>query len=463
VRYFAASKSTEARRAALTAMATAGNKSLLPYRLGVGITGYTGFIPASENISIPVKRGAQLRAPLERGTAQHGDGGTVQQAKSSYTDSYTLTPEQFKLGTLPNPLYDINAPCAVGDPPFIKRPVDPLAGKRPFFGQSTFRDAYEKGLDHAAYPMDVTITGKIRPPGAKNRVGDDEPGLAQSRPFLQTLATHGTVPSTIESKATTDPFYLTETMQRSEDSAELLAAQVFTKAAKPGYRPPMELANRGVYGGVKLSYPEQSTSYRDAFGKYGLDPRSRIPETKEEMKFRSSTAEHCQGTTKASYHPPGYSGFIPETGRNPHATEQSLCVKEREGTKNFRLATLFQYPHQLPGYGGYRPQTAINDVGPVADAKGLSTMGRMMASGNNGFIPGDLGLSMSTLAKTAPMRSVHGIQGALHKEVFSHESLDGMLSENGRTEADKYYITTRPFEGRSVSIINQANMGIWSV
>ena len=37
------------------------------------------------------------------------------------------------------------------------------------------------------------------------------------------------------------------------------------------------------------------------------------------------------------------------------------------------------------------------------------------------------------------------------------------LSENGRTEADKYYVTTRPFEGRSVAIINQSNMGIWSV
>ena len=158
-------------------MATAGNQSLYPYRLGVGVTGYTGFIPASEKIAIPVKRGAQLRAPLDRGIAQHGDGGTVQQAKSSYTDSYTLTPEQFRVGSLPNPLYDIHAPCAVGDPPFIKRPVDPLAGKRPFYGRSTFRDAYEKGLDHAAYPMDVTITGKLRPPGAKNRVGDDEPGL----------------------------------------------------------------------------------------------------------------------------------------------------------------------------------------------------------------------------------------------------------------------------------------------
>ena len=86
-----------------------------------------------------------------------------------------------------------------------------------------------------------------------------------------------------------------------------------------------------------------------------------------------------------------------------------------------------------------------------------------MESGTNAFEPGDLGLSMKTLAATAPMRSVYGKQGALHKEVFSHESGEGILSDNGRTEADKYYVTTRPFEGRSVAIINQSNMGIWSV
>ena len=56
-----------------------------------------------------------------------------------------------------------------------------------------------------------------------------------------------------------------------------------------------------MYGGVALSEPEQSTSYRDAFGKLGVDPRDRIPQTKEEMKFASSTREHCQGTTKASH------------------------------------------------------------------------------------------------------------------------------------------------------------------
>ena len=70
---------------------------------------------------------------------------------------------------------------------------------------------------------------------------------------------------------------------------ELLDAQNFVKAAKPGYKPPLELANKGVYGGVALSEPEQSTSYRDAFGKLGVDPRDRIPQTKEEMKFASST------------------------------------------------------------------------------------------------------------------------------------------------------------------------------
>ena len=74
-------------------------------------------------------------------------------------------------------------------------------------------------------------------------------------------------------------------------------------------------------------------------------------------------------------------------------------------------------------------------------------MGRFMESGTNAFEPGDLGLSLKTLAATAPMRSVYGKQGALHKEVFSHESGEGILSDNGRTEADKYYRAPRPALG----------------
>jgi hypothetical protein len=36
---------------------SAGNKSLLSYRAGHGITGYGGYCPSSESIPIPIKEG----------------------------------------------------------------------------------------------------------------------------------------------------------------------------------------------------------------------------------------------------------------------------------------------------------------------------------------------------------------------------------------------------------------------
>lgn len=41
---------------------TAGNKSLVSYRAGHGITGYVGYIPSAEAIPIPVKEGPSMRA-----------------------------------------------------------------------------------------------------------------------------------------------------------------------------------------------------------------------------------------------------------------------------------------------------------------------------------------------------------------------------------------------------------------
>lgn len=405
-------------------MATAGNKSLLPYRLGVGCPGYTGFTPAPENIAIPVKSGAMERASLERGTGAHGDGGTIVKPGSTTVEDFTLTPADFALATMPNPLWDIKSKRNIGDPPFVQRPVDPLEGKRPFYGTSTFRESYDKGLHGAEYPMNVTQTGRLRPPGAK---------VAEKK----------------------DPFYTTEAMHRGEDTAQLLAMRQHVHPPGPEVK---ELANRDVYTGVALHAAPMSTTYRDAHGPFGVNPYDNLPQAASEIKFRSSTLENFKGTTKASYHPPGYSGFVPETGKNPRATEQGMCVKPRVGTKNIELCTLFQYPHQLPGYAGFRTQAPINDVGPKRDNQATTT-GRVMASGTNNFEPGDLGLSMQTLAPTAPMRSVHGKQGSLYQEIFSQESIAGNLSDNGKNEAETYYHRTRPYEGRSVAIIKQ---GHWS-
>ena len=64
---------------------------------------------------------------------------------------------------------------------------------------------------------------------------------------------------------------------------------------------------------------------------------------------------------------------------------------------------------------------------------------------------------MKTLAETAPQRSQHGKSDSLNKEAFSHESLTGNLSDNGRHEAEMYYRNVRPLEGRSVAIIKQGH------
>lgn len=398
----------------------AGNKSFCSYRLGVGVPGYTGFVPMPENIDIPTKTGCAERAPIARGSASHGDGGTIMAPKSSSKAEFTLTPAMFAEGTAPNPLWDVKGQRPIGDPPFIRRPKDDM--DRRFFGRSTFADSFNMGAEAQPqeYPSNVTHTGQLKPPGA---------GAADAN----------------------SPFYTTEYMQKTEEGNLLMAIK---KVLPPGPAP-RERANRQL-SGVALKNPELSTSYRDAFGKFGVDPKSKLPADPTQIQFTASTAENYQGTTKATYHPPGYSGFIPETGRNAHAMQQGMNVHERSGTKNFELQTLFQYPQHAPGYAGYRPQTAINDVGPIRN-DALTTSGRDNISATSGFQPGDLGLSLKTLAKTAPQRSEFGKTGSLNKNAFSHESMTGSLSDNGRHDAEMYYRTVRPMEGRSVAIIKQGH------
>jgi len=399
---------------------SAGNKSFISYRTGFGVPGYTGFVPVEENLPIPAKEAGSQRAelPIRSAEGLPGDGGTIKRAGSTFREDFSITPAQFAIATMPNPLWDIKGKRPVGDPPFIRRPPDDR--ERHFMGASTFHDAYTNNLVAQEYPSDVTKTGQARQPGT-------------------------TEPTSLS------PFYTTEYQQKAEEGNMYMA----TKKVLPPGPEPRERANRNI-SGVDLRMPELSTSYRDTFGKFGVDPHSKTPKDPSDINFKAATADNFQGTTKASYHPPGYSGFIPETGRNLKATHQGLCIDPREGTKNFELQILFQYPHQVPGYGGYRPQTAINDVGPVRN-EAKTTTGRNNISGTNAFEPGDLGLSMATLAATAPQRSVFGKSGSLQKTAFSHESMSGALSDNGRHDAEMYYHKTRPMEGRSVAIIKQGH------
>ena len=73
----------------------------------------------------------------------------------------------------------------------------------------------------------------------------------------------------------------------------------------------------------------------------------------------STTMDLNEGTTKATYHIPGYGGHIPCSIRNPTMRQHSEGSTARPLLSNSSL-----YRHNLPGYTGHKPSSARNDKGP---------------------------------------------------------------------------------------------------
>lgn len=401
---------------------SAGNKSLITYRMGVGVPGYTGFNPAEECVSIPVKAGCMTRAPLESlaaGRMANDGSAIVAKDQSTHKSDFTMTPEAFAEATAADYGWDPTKKKNVGDPPFVKRPPDDR--ERPFLGASTFRDAFGE-IRERPLPSNVTRLGQLRPTTAANNAGEES----------------------------SNPFYSTEYGMKSSQ-------RLYATAAKFGGRgPPMVAGRPRSFVGLdkpKLRRELLSTSYRMDFGMFGDDPADKMPQDPSDFSKKATTADQMQGTTKGTYHPPGYTGFIPTATCNAHAVSQSKLENPRDNS-GWQLSGLFQFPQNIPGFSGYRPKTSVNDVGPDRNPA-LTTSGRAAVQGTSGFEPGELGLSLSALARKKPQPSMHGIKAKILDEFFSQEAAGGNISDNGRHEAQIYYCKTRPYEGRSASIIKQ--------
>jgi len=104
---------------------SAGNKSMLTYRMGVGVPGHTGFTPAEECLSIPIKAGAMERAPLiSRCAGQSMTEHPAEEKYSTHRTDFSLSPEEFAYATRPSGPWDLHAQRAIGDPPFVRRPEE---------------------------------------------------------------------------------------------------------------------------------------------------------------------------------------------------------------------------------------------------------------------------------------------------------------------------------------------------
>jgi len=88
----------------------------------------------------------------------------------------------------------------------------------------------------------------------------------------------------------------------------------------------------------------------------------RIPTVKHEL---------TKGTTRGTYHIPGYQGYLPSNTDNPRCAEIEVGDKERKRWSNIAD----QYHLNIPGYSAHIPENAINDKG-TRQLTRMTTFGR---------------------------------------------------------------------------------------
>jgi len=121
-----------------------------------------------------------------------------------------------------------------------------------------------------------------------------------------------------------------------------------------------------------VSGGEQLSSYSEAFGKYGSDPRHKLGQDNKLPAFKTALTV---GTTKGTAHIPGYQGFLATNTANPKVAAIAHGGNLRTTDKTNLTQT---YQTNMIGYAGHKPSNAINDKGAVALTT-LTTKGKDFA------------------------------------------------------------------------------------
>jgi len=117
---------------------------------------------------------------------------------------------------------------------------------------------------------------------------------------------------------------------------------------------------------VKEELPREPPARSSQQTDFGVHPTNDAPQARAYMyksgMASTTNADLAEGTSKTSFHPPGYGGTIPtELGaRNPVAGQQALAVDPRTKPGTLRM----YYRHNMPGYQGWgeRPALNVNNV-----------------------------------------------------------------------------------------------------
>lgn len=185
----------------------------------------------------------------------------------------------------------------------------------------------------------------------------------------------------------------------------------------------------GMYGAA--------SSYRRDFGEECSDPMERGAPAEKFMTRMATAKELSEGTTRNTNNIPGYTGHIAASKYNRLAQAQSDAPDERiDNKKDMLLYHLDQYSRsRVPHYTGYKPQDPRNitleqpSQGPTL----LTTQGLANHFATRGGVP--------PVDNTYYLNSNTGVMD------FFQAGKEA-VSDNGIANAQLYYKTVRPGDGR---------------
>ena len=362
-----------------------GHGGMVSYRTSKGIPGYTGYCPSSDAIAQPIKgltkhTGKQYsQADFER---QLGGVGSVMQTSSSA--GLTMNPGLFS--------QHARAGGNKGGQ-WIKDRMNEYIPPAKFLGQSLHRDDFK--LARGGYAQE---DARVKPVAAED-VREPERNPVGYATTYQTM--------------------------------------VVKSPRVGGTAAPGKIAELGR-SGVRTQKPLEDPA--PDFGRVAVLPHVLNPQFHGKSMTQSTMVDHDRshignpdnrelqaGTTLATKHIPGYSGFI---------SKHAPGGKGAEGTassKNVLLAALDQYSRdRLPGYAGNRSQEPRNIKVDDAPRRVTEKEDRLQST-----------LKFFDASKVDKSKFMDATKG--HGSFFTGGTKT--ISENGRANAQMYYRINRPLEG----------------
>ncbi|KAG2444080.1 hypothetical protein HYH02_009022 [Chlamydomonas schloesseri] len=439
----------------------AGNKGLLTYNNTVGIPGYTGFMPSTNALALPVKGFEHTGRPAATTEVEKLTVKTVDPRKNTqYADDYHKKPADTKAFSKTGGGYWISQRVLPPHTAFTATTtyraetlnaenntaaiLDRSQGlANTLVGYEAARQAGEARRSISADPRiraentargigTQTVLGRPGSGGAASILATAAPASPQAASSVMVSSLRR--PPTIPTKFGELPGYqttygnMTDKMARTQADNELNGTGSFAPQ-NPG-DPRFKTLPRVMNPGMGRNY----SSYAAEYGSEGHDPMARQAPNKDTMTRISVTRDLAGGTTRNVSHIPRYTGHIPTTAYpTPEARAQGEAAEPRPDHKSQALTyTLDQYPRgRLPGYTGYKCQSPHNIDTSLRHTTKLPC---------HGTTSGDATLR-GTQFGVPPQDHGHYINSRAGLMTFFSNSVVGteFVSDNGLFNAQVYY------------------------